>query len=76
MNPGQEKFLDFIVKMVKDEYKDTVKELMTENFKKQDDGTFSHEDMVDTQGKLMKMLKPESVEEVKQAMQHFASQMK
>jgi len=76
VNPGQEKFLDFIVKMVKDEYKDTVKELMTENFKKQDDGTFSHEDMVDTQGKLMKMLKPESVEEVKQAMQHFASQMK
>ena len=76
MNPGQEQFYNFIVDRVLEEYKDTAKDLMNENFKKQADGTFARDDMVKTQETLMKMLKPEAAEEVKTAMAHFASQMK
>ena len=76
MNPGQERFYNFIVERVKDEYKEDTKTLMQENFRKQADGTFTREDMTETQKKLMQMLRPETVEEVKTAMAHFASQMK
>lgn len=76
MNPGQERFFNFIVERVHTEHKDTVKELMSDNFKKQADGTFTREDMLKTQETLMTMLKPEAVEEVKAAMAHFASQLK
>lgn len=76
MNPGQEQFYNFILERVHEEHKDTVKELMGENFKKQADGAFTREDMLKTQETLMKMLKPEARDEVMTAMAHFASQMK
>jgi len=76
MNPGQEKFYQFVLERVRDEQKDTVKKLMYENFMKQTNGTFTRDDMMKTQETLMKMLKPEAVEEAKTAMAHFASQMK
>ena len=76
MNPGQEQFYNFIVDRVKDEYKEATIELMQENFGKQANGTFTREDMMETQKKLMQMLRPETIEEVKAAMAHFASQMK
>jgi len=76
MDAGQEKFYNFIVERVRDDQKDSVKEMMLDNFKKQADGTFTREDMQKTQGTLMKALKPEAVEEVKAAMAHFASAMK
>jgi len=75
MDSGQEQFLGFIVERVKDEHKEEVRQLMQENFKRQADGTFTREYMVETQSTLMGMLKPEAVEEVKAAMAHFASQM-
>jgi len=76
MDSGQEKFYNFIIERVRDDQKDSVKELMNENFKKQADGTFTREDMIKTQEALMKKLKPEAVEEVKTAMTHFASTQK
>ncbi|WP_310603686.1 hypothetical protein [Anaerosporobacter sp.] len=76
MNPGQEQFYNFIVDRVQDEHKDAVRTLMQDNFKKQDEGTFTFETLTETQNALMTMLKPEAVEEVKGAMAHFASQMK
>jgi len=76
MDPGQEKFYDFIIERVRDEQKDAVKQLMKENFMKQANGTFTREDMVRTQETLMKALKPETMDEVKAAMAHFASGMK
>ena len=76
MDSGQEKFYNFIVERVRDDQKDSVKELMLDNFKKQADGTFTREDMQKTQETLMKALKPEAMEEVKAAMAHFASAMK
>ena len=76
MDPGQEKFYNFIIERVRDDQKESVKELMNENFRKQADGTFTRDDMVRTQEALMKKLKPEAAEEVKAAMAHFASAMK
>jgi len=76
MNPGQEQFYNFIMERILEEHKDTVKELMNKNFRKQADGAFTRADMMETQEMLMKMLKPEAMEEVKTAMAHFASQMK
>ena len=76
MNQGQEKFLNFILERVGKEHVDVAKELLMANFKKQEEGSFDHEDMLATQEALMKMLKPEAVSEVQTAMAHFASQMK
>lgn len=76
MNAGQEQFYNFIVERVRDEHKDATKELMQENFKSQAEGTYTREKLVETQEKLLEMLKPEFLEEVKAAMAHFASQMK
>lgn len=76
MNPGQEKFLTFMLDRVREEKQDYVKELLISNFKKQQEGTFNMEDMQSTQAKLMEVLKPEAVEEVKAAMSHFAGELK
>ena len=74
MDHGQEKFLNFIVERVREECAEDAKELLNINFAKQDKGEFSREDMVNTQQALLKMLKPEAMDEVKAAMAHFSSQ--
>lgn len=74
MNPGQSQFFNFIMERVTDQ--DAAKALLESNFQKQADGTFTKDDLFATQEELMKILKPEAVEEVKSAMAHFASQMK
>lgn len=76
MNSGQEKFLTFISERVRESEKESALELLKANFEKQDNGTFTKEDMMTTQSKLMEMLRPEAVEEVKIAMMHFGSKMK
>jgi hypothetical protein len=74
MNPGQEKFFDFILERVQDGQQAKAKALLEDNFKKQAEGTFKREDMFATQTALMKLVKPEFMEELKAAMGHFASQ--
>jgi len=74
MDEGQSRFNDFILARVRDDCKDATRELMASNFKKQSEGSFTREDMIAAQQSLMRMLKPEAVEEVKTAMAHFASQ--
>jgi len=74
MNAGQEDFFNFILERVQDGQQDAVKELLSGNFQKQADGTFTRDDMQHTQTELMKMIKPEAIEELKTAMAHFASQ--
>jgi len=74
MDTGQENFYNFIVERVREECVEDAKDLLSENFAKQDSGTFSREDIVNTQQALLKMLKPEAMDEVKAAMAHFSSQ--
>ena len=73
MDTGQENFYNFIVGRVREECIEDAKALLKENFAKQDNGTFSREDIVSTQQALLKMLKPEALEEVKAAMAHFSA---
>jgi len=76
MNAGQENFFNFILERVQEGQQTAAKELLSDNFQKQANGTFTRDDMVHTQTELMQMIKPEAVEELKTAMAHFVSQQK
>lgn len=75
MHQGQEKFLGFILERVQEGKVDEAKSLLTESFKKQSEGTFSHEYIIEFIPKMIALLKPEKVEEVKAIMQQFAQNL-
>ena len=72
MNQGQEKFLGFILERVQEDKVDEAKALLAESFKKQSDGTFSHEYIMEFIPKMIALLKADKVEEVKAIMEQFA----
>ena len=69
---GQEMFLNFILQRVKEEKVEEAKALLAENFKKQDEGTFTKEDIEQFIPKMMNLLKPEKLEEVKAVAMKFS----
>jgi len=73
MNQGQEMFYNFFMEQVKHGKKDEAKALLEESFARQAAGTFDKEYLEKTMPKYFELLKPEAIEEVKQAMEHFAS---
>ena len=73
MNPGQEKFFNFILERVQEDKVDEAKDLLQDNFEKQAAGTFSAADIAEFGPKMMSLLKTDSVEEVKAIMTQFAS---
>ena len=75
MNLGQKQFYDFIVARVGDEYVEAAKDLLNDNFRKQDEGLFTTDDILDTQEALLPMIKPEAMNEVGTAMALFASKI-
>ena len=75
MNAGQQNFYNFAMERVQAGKEEEMKAIMTENFKKQDDGTFSPEYMAGVVPKMMALLRPECVEEFKQAAAHMRSQI-
>lgn len=72
MNPGQEKFLNFILDRVDETQRDTVREYMEQNFKKQQEGMFGRKDIEETRTFLQDKVNPQYLEEVKTVMQQFA----
>lgn len=72
MNQGQEKFLGFILNRVKEDKVDEAKALLAESFNKQSEGSFSHEYIMQFIPKMISLLKPEKIEEVKAIMEQFA----
>lgn len=72
MNQGQEKFLGFILERVQEDKVDEAKALLAESFKKQSEGTFSHEYIMEFIPKMIALLKADKVEEVKSIMEQFA----
>ena len=68
MNSGQEKFFNFIMERVDLEYQDKAKELLSESFSRQDNGTFNKEYMMNFIPKMLELIKPEFAEEVKNIM--------
>lgn len=70
---GQEKFLQFILERVQEGKEEEVRAILLENFKKQDEGTFSQQDIQEFVPKMLLLLKPEKLQEVQMIAQQFAS---
>ena len=68
MNSGQEKFFNFIMERVDLENQDKAKELLSESFAKQDEGTFNQEYMMNFIPRMLKLINPEFLDEVKNIM--------
>ena len=73
MNPGQTKFYEFILERVAIKDHDKAKSYLKESFEKQANGTFDKAFLTLIQTKILAIVKPESLEEVKQAMSRFTS---
>jgi hypothetical protein len=75
MNEGQEKFLGYILERVQEDKVEEARVLLTDNFRKQDEGTFTYEDAVLLIPKMISLLKPEKVEEVQAVVKQFSQNM-
>ncbi|MFV3012717.1 hypothetical protein ACLD43_15220 [Clostridium botulinum] len=72
MNQGQEKFLGFILERVEENKVEEAKALLADNFKKQVEGNFTHDDITQFILKMAMLLKPDKIEEVQTVMKQFA----
>ena len=71
MNPGQQNFYNFILARAQEGKAEEAKALLLENFKLQDEGGFTKEVMGQNVMKLMALVKPEHLDELKQAAAHM-----
>ncbi|WP_160720510.1 hypothetical protein [Bacillus sp. USDA818B3_A] len=69
---GQEMFLNFILQRVQEGKEDEAKSILTENFKKQTEGTFSQQDIQEFIPKMISLLKPEKLDEVQAVVKQFS----
>lgn len=74
MNAGQAKFYEFMLERSKAEHVEEMQELLADAFNKAAAGEQTPEFFAMFNEKVFTYLKPEAVEEVKQAMAHFQSQ--
>jgi len=75
MNQGQVMFYNFFIERVKDDKKEEAKLLLEDSFARQAAGTFDMSYFQEIMPKFFAIVKPEAVEEVKEAMDHFASRL-
>ncbi len=71
MEQGQKQFFDWILERVQDGKADELMALLKESFEQQQKGEFDALKLADSGRKMLTMIKPEYVEEFKQAMAHF-----
>ncbi|MGG1677985.1 hypothetical protein ACIFOT_19830 [Neobacillus sp. NRS-1170] len=69
---GQEMFLNFILQRVQEGKEEEAKEILTENFRKQNEGTFSQDDIQQFIPKMISLLKPEKLDEVQAVVKQFS----
>ncbi|MCC3359253.1 hypothetical protein [Bacillus sp. REN16] len=69
---AQEMFLNFILQRVQEGKEDEAREILIENFKKQEEGTFSQKEIQEFIPKMISLLKPEKLEEIKAVVKNFA----
>ena len=69
---AQEMFLNFILQRVQAGKEDEAKEILIENFRKQDEGTFTQEDIAQFVPKMLSLLNPDKIEEIKAIAKQFA----
>jgi len=75
MNQGQKIFHDFAMGRVQTGRETEMENMMSESFQRQDMGTFTMEYMNGIMPKMMDLLRPECVEEFKQAAAHMRTQI-
>lgn len=75
MNPGQKLFYDFIMERAKDEKKAEAKALLGEGFSRQAAGTFDKGYFQEIVPRILDLIKPEAVNEVKAAMEDFGTRL-
>ena len=69
---AQEMFLNFILQKVQAGKEDEAKEILIENFRKQDEGTFTQEDIAQFVPKMLSLLNPDKIEEIQAIAKQFA----
>jgi len=67
MNEGQEKFCRFILDRVTPARADEAKALLAENFRRQDEGTFTADYLPQAVAALMAVVKPECHDDLRRA---------
>ncbi|MBP1918306.1 hypothetical protein [Youngiibacter multivorans] len=75
MNPGQKMFYDFFIERALEDKKDEARGLLEESFVRQAAGTFNMAYLQEIMPKFFSVVKPEAIDEVKEAMNHFASRL-
>ena len=69
---AQEMFLNFILQRVQAGKEDEAKEILLENFRKQEEGTFTQEDIAQFVPKMLSLLNPDKIEEIQAIAKQFA----
>lgn len=72
MNQGQVKFLSFILERVQEDKMSEARELLMNNFKKQQEGTFSKDDIKEFIPKISRLIKADKLQEVEAVMKQFS----
>lgn len=73
MNNGQKMFHDFFMNMVQEGKEAEAESALAESFEKQDNGTFNADYLNSIMPKYYELIKPECTEQLKKAMEQFAS---
>lgn len=71
MNEGQQKFLKFVLERVKEGNEEAATQLLTDTFRRQDNDEFTQEHMQEFVPKMLSLLKPECIDEVRMIMQDY-----
>lgn len=75
MNQGQEMFYKFFMERTKEDKKEEAKALLEEGFVRQEEGTFDKAYLEEIMPKYFDLIRPDAVEELKEAMAHFSSRL-
>lgn len=75
MNPGQEMFYKFFMERVQEDKKEEADALLKKGFELQEQGAFDRAYLMETMPKYMELIQPDALDEVKEAMAHFASRL-
>lgn len=76
MNPGQQMFYNFFMERVTKGKEEEAKALLNTGFEKQAAGTFDSNYLKEMMPKYFELIKPEFVEDLKNAMAHFGGNLK
>ena len=69
---GQEMFLSFILQRVQEGKEEEAREILSTNFKKQEEGTFSQADIQEFVPKMISLIKPEKLDEIQAVVKQFS----